>query len=86
LIWHWFLHYTGSDNTSGVWYGFWSGFASDIAEITLVLGFITYLRHRNCHVKGCWRLGHADPDHGWPACKKHHSKGDALGIRPADSA
>jgi hypothetical protein len=83
ILWHWFLHYTGIANPAGRWYAFWSGFGSDLAEITLVAGVIAFLRHRNCHVKGCWRLGHADPEHGWPACRHHHSKADLLGHSPA---
>ena len=73
MIWHWFLHYTGSDNTAGVWYGFWSGFGSDIGEIALLAAVFGFFRHHNCHQKGCWRLGHPDPDHNWPACRAHHS-------------
>ena len=81
-IWQWLLHYTGINDTSGPWYGFWSGFGSDIAEITLVAGVIAFFRHRNCHVKGCWRLGHADPKHGWPACRLHHSNPPDPSRRP----
>lgn len=79
MIWHWFLHWTGSDNVSGPQYGFWSGFGSDIGEVTLVGAVLAAARHKNCHVKGCWRLGHIDPDHGHPACRRHHSRADRLG-------
>ena len=79
MIWHLFLHYTGSDNVSGPWYGFWSGFGSDLGEVTLLGAFIAAYRHKNCHTKGCWRLGHPDPEHGFPACRKHHSRAEALG-------
>lgn len=72
-MWHWLLHYTGSDNVSGPWYGFWSGFGSDLGEITLIAAVVAAARHKNCHVKGCWRLGHPDPEHGHPACRRHHS-------------
>lgn len=70
MIFHWFLHLTGSDNTSGVWYGFWSGFGSDLMEFT-ALGMLW--RKLNCHVDGCHRIGlhHVD---GTPyvTCRKHH--------------
>lgn len=69
MIFHWFLHYTGSDNPAGPWYGFWSGF---------VAGVLAAARHKNCAVKGCWRLGHTDPEHGHPACRKHHSQAHKL--------
>ena len=45
-----------------VYYGFWSGFGADLGEVTLVttvgLGVYTGVRRANCHVKGCWRIGH----------------------------
>jgi hypothetical protein len=56
-------------------YQFWSGIGSGSPIIAF---FIVAVRHRNCHVKGCWHLGHADPEHGFPACRKHHSQGDKL--------
>lgn len=70
----WLLHYTGSDNVSGPWYGFWSGFGSDLGEITLLGAILAAARHKNCTVKGCWRLGHPDPEHGHPICKTHQPK------------
>jgi hypothetical protein len=72
--WRWFLHYTGSDNPSGPWYGFWSGFGSDLGEVTLIGAVLAGARHRNCHFKGCWRLGHPDPEHGHPVCRGHQAK------------
>jgi hypothetical protein len=70
----WFLHYTGTSDTSGKWYGFWSGFGSDLGELTLITAVIAAARHKNCYKRGCWRLGHIDPKHGHPACKKHHTQ------------
>lgn len=81
-IWHSGLHYFGIDNTSGPWYGFWSGFGSDLGEITLLGAVIAAYRHKNCHVKGCPRLGHIDPAVHAPACKRHHSHGHLHGIDP----
>lgn len=75
-----FLHYwLGLSTPNQEPYLFWSGFGSDLGEATLLGAFIAAYRHRNCHVKGCWRLGHPDPEHNFPACRKHHSRGEALG-------
>lgn len=82
ILWHWFLTYTGSNNVSGPWYGFWSGFGSDLGEILLIGGLVTLVRHHNCHVKGCWLLGHSDPAHGHPACRRHSTKKHLLGVDP----
>jgi hypothetical protein len=82
MLWHLFLHLSGSDNVSGPWYGFWSGFGSDIGEVSLLGALITTARHKNCHVKGCLRLGHIDPAVAAPACKKHHSLGHLHGSAP----
>lgn len=70
---HWFLHLIGADNTSGLQYGFWSGFGSDIGEFVLIGGVIGAYRKHNCHVKGCWRIG-LHPVEGTPyiTCRKHH--------------
>jgi hypothetical protein len=70
---HWFLHYTGSDNTSGTWYGFWSGFGSDLSEIMIVGALLAVLRKHNCHVHGCWRIGrHPVEGTGYVVCRRHH--------------
>jgi hypothetical protein len=69
---HWLYWHTGTNGT-GPWYGFWSGFGSDLGEVTLlgaILGI--YYRH-NCHDKGCWRIGRHIVD-GTPWCNKHHRK------------
>jgi hypothetical protein len=60
-------------------YQFWSGIGSGSPIFVLIL--IALKRH-NCHVKGCWRLGHVDPALGFHACKRHHSLGHLHGIAP----
>lgn len=50
-----FLHWTGSDNTSGAWYGFWSGFGSDIGEGAILLAIAKHYRAHKC--ARCWRFG-----------------------------
>lgn len=72
MIWHWILTVTGANNTSGTWYGFWSGFGSDLTEFVIFAGFIKLYRHHNCTIKGCPRIGH-HPIDGTPykTCHKH---------------
>lgn len=72
-FWNWFLTVTGSNNTSGVWYGFWSGFGSDLGEVAIIGAGIGIFRKHNCHVQGCWRIG-KHPVEGTPyiVCRKHH--------------
>lgn len=77
VVRHWLAIHTGTVNESGPYYGFWSGFGSDIGEATLIgavsVGVYTGVRKVNCHTKGCWRIGHhlleGTPYH---LCKHHH--------------
>jgi hypothetical protein len=69
---HWFEVHTGTVNESGPYYGFWSGFGSDIGEATLVVGLVAVYRHHNCHVKGCAHLGRRVDGTPYVACPKHH--------------
>ena len=64
------IHFYGSTSQ---WYNFWSGFGSDIAEFSILAGFVAVYRKHNCHVKGCWRLQRHKVD-GTPyvVCRKHH--------------
>ena len=73
MIWQWLLHVTGSNNESGPWYGFWSGFGSDIGEITIIGGLVAIYRKHACHEPRCWRLGHHLVE-GTPytVCRRHH--------------
>lgn len=73
------LHIFGLDTQNGTPYMFWSGVGPVLfGQLPILIGIIVTARHKNCHVKGCWRLGHPDPAHGWPACKRHHSMGDLV--------
>lgn len=84
---HWLAIHTGTINESGPYYGFWSGFGSDLGEATLIgavsVGVYTGVRKVNCHTKGCWRIGHHQLE-GTPyhLCKHHHpdvpSKGASI--------
>jgi hypothetical protein len=68
----WFYAHMGETGT-GPWYAAWSGWVSDLGEVVLIGGIITAVRHINCHVKGCPRLG-KHPVDGTPykVCAKHH--------------
>jgi hypothetical protein len=70
---HWTAIHIGSINESGPFYGFWSGFGSDISEGAIAFGLYTGLRKVNCHARMCWRIGH-HPLEGTPyhLCKRHH--------------
>ncbi len=72
-FWHWIEVHTGTVNEGGPYYGFWSGFGSDIGEIALIGGVWMGVRKINCHVKGCPRIGHYEVK-GTPykVCRKHH--------------
>ena len=72
----WLVHVLGIDNPSGRWYGFWSGFGSDIGQVVIIGGLITIVRRHKCHVHRCWRVGR-HPVTGTPhvVCRKHHPDG-----------
>ena len=71
-LWLWIEIHTGTVNESGPYYGFWSGFGSDIGEVTILGSIIIGARHINCAEKGCWRLGHVIPGTTVRTCHKHH--------------
>lgn len=71
-VWHWIEIHTGTVNESGPYYGFWSGFGSDLGELTIVAGILAAYRHHNCHVGGCWRLGKPVEGTAYTACPRHH--------------
>ncbi len=77
MIWHWLLTVTGINNTSGTWYGFWSGFASDLTEFGVIL--VIYKRFK---CKNCWRLAHhkVEGTH-YKTCHKHLTKSDHDNLR-----
>ena len=72
MLIHWLFIHTGTYNESGPYYGFFSGFGSDLGELAILGGVVQLFRHRNCHVKGCWRLGKPVGDSAFLACHKHH--------------
>ena len=79
MIGWWLRHLLGVDDLTGPWYGFWSGFGSDLSEIG-GLGVVSYIfwRKHNCHVRGCWRIGR-HPLEGtlYVVCRQHYPTGIA---------
>lgn len=73
----WLVHTLGIDFTVSyghwVWYNFWSGFGSDLTEFAIIGSLVVGMRHLNCHVKGCWRVGnHSLEGTPYKLCRKHH--------------
>lgn len=74
---HWAAIHTGTLNEPGPYYGFFSGFGSDLGEYAIAASVIGtaagMFRKHNCHVKGCWRLQkHHVEGTAYIVCKKHH--------------
>ena len=74
MIWllHWLAVHTGTINEGGPYYGFWSGFGSDIGEVAILGGLATVVRRHNCEVHKCWRLGRHQTAAGHHVCRAHH--------------
>lgn len=77
LVQHWFAHHTGMDKVAGpsVFYNSWSGFLSDLGQITLFSSILLVARHLNCGVKGCWRFHRHDYEMDGvthKVCRHHH--------------
>src|SRR5260370_15978222 len=65
LFGHWLQVHTGTINEPGPYYGFWSGFGSDIEEFGILgavgAGIYQLVKKYNCHEPGCWRVGQHPP-------------------------
>ena len=82
---HWLGVHTGATNESGPYYGFWSGFGSDIAEFGILGAIATAIyqlvKKYNCHEPGCWRVGtHPAAGGQFLLCYRHHP--DFHGTKP----
>jgi hypothetical protein len=85
LVSHWLQVHTGTVNEPGPYYGFWSGFGSDLAEFSILgaVGTAVYqlIKKYNCHEPGCWRIGNHPAAGGqFLLCYRHHP--DYRGKRP----
>jgi hypothetical protein len=72
-------------NETGPYYGFWSGFGSDIAEFSILgaiaTGVYQLVKKHNCHEPGCWRIGNHPAAGGqFNLCYRHHP--DFQGKKP----
>ena len=82
---HWLAVHTGTINETGPYYGFWSGFGSDLTELGIIgvvsTGVYQLVKKYNCHEPGCWRVG-AHPAAGgrFLLCYRHHP--DYEGVKP----
>ena len=65
--WH-LLDWTGINNVSGRWYGFWSGIGGNWQMLGVLA--LVYRRHI-CHTHWCLRLG-KHPEGPYMRCAKHH--------------
>lgn len=69
-IQHVAANWIGARNLAGSIYGFWSGWFGDLTILSLP---VLYWRHKNCHAKGCPRLGrHKVDGTEFTVCRKHH--------------
>jgi len=85
LVGHWLQVHTGTVNEPGPYYGFWSGFGSDLAEFSILgaiaTGIYQLVKKYNCHEPGCWRVGnHPTADGRFHFCYLHHP--DFQGVKP----
>jgi hypothetical protein len=74
---HWLAVRTGTIDESGPYYGFWSGFGSDLTEFgiigVLATGIYQLVKRYNCHEPGCWRVGtHPAAGGQFHLCYRHH--------------
>ena len=77
LVGHWLEVHTGTVNEPGPYYGFWSGFGSDLTEFGIIGAIATavyqLVRKYNCHEPGCWRVGNHPAAGGqFSLCYRHH--------------
>jgi len=82
---HWLQVHTGTVNEPGPYYGFWSGFGSDLEEFGILgaigAGIYSLVRKYNCHEPGCWRIGNHPAAGGqFNLCYRHHP--DFRGRKP----
>jgi len=85
LFGHWLQVHTGTVNEPGPYYGFWSGFGSDLEEFGILgaigAGIYQLVKKYNCHEPGCWRIGqHPAAGGQFLLCYRHHP--DYQGRKP----
>ena len=78
--WWWIEVHTGTVNESGPYYGFFSGFGSDLSELALLGAVAAGYRKINCRQPRCLRIGHYPDSRGVKWCGMHHP--DHKGRKP----
>jgi hypothetical protein len=73
---YWLQFHTGTINEAGPYYGFFSGFGSDLGEYVIATSVLGGLYHavkkNNCHTHGCLRIGSYPTKDGYKVCKPCH--------------
>src|ERR1700757_1707657 len=82
---YWIQVHTGTINEAGPYYGFWSGFGSDLEEFGILgaigAGIYQLIKKYNCHSPDCWRIGRVPAADGqFMLCYRHHP--DYQGVKP----
>jgi hypothetical protein len=83
---HWLAYWAGLTDANSPPYLFFSG----IGPCLMGLGIGTFaggwLRHHNCHQRGCWRIArHQVAGTDWVVCAKHHPAGAPTAEHIADA-
>jgi hypothetical protein len=76
-LWHWLLVHlsqeSGTSSSSSRAYNFFSGFGSDLGEVTLLAAAYGLYRAHNCHTRHCWRLAkHPVVGTAYKVCRRCH--------------
>jgi hypothetical protein len=77
LVGHWLQVHAGPVDEPGPYYGFWSGFGSDLTEFGIIGAISTaayqLFKKYNCHQPGCRRVGNHPAAGGqFSLCYRHH--------------
>lgn len=74
-LWHWFEVHTGTINESGPYYGFFSGFGSDLGEYAIIVSLFHAYYRTTCHEPSCFWPGHIMADGHTRSCWHHNPEG-----------
>lgn len=79
-VWWWIEVHTGTVNEPGPFYGFFSGFGSDLGEYAILTavshGVYLHWKSINCHDPACWRVARYPLAGGqYKVCARHHPDG-----------
>ena len=74
---HWLAIHTGTDNEPGPFYGFWSGFGSDLSELALLAGVAGASSDATTATSTGAGASAATSVEGTPytVCRSHHPEG-----------